>query len=144
MQRSHYTRTLNVDVENCRELLLADMIEDRASATQFFSKYCEGALKEHWDVAHLANWKLDMSGASTSQSIGFRNTDLIVIFAPHYVSTHAIGRTLVEIPFNAASRFLTDRVIDLLVGPHQDADTMATSEPSPSRPIRLSGPINAS
>jgi hypothetical protein len=122
MQRSHYTRTLNVDVENCRELLLADMIEDRASATLFFSKYCEEALKAHWDVAHLAKWKLDMSGASASQSIGFRNTDMIVIFAPHYVGSHAIGRALVEIPFNAASRFLTDRIIELWIGPHRNTD----------------------
>jgi hypothetical protein len=103
--RNHYTRSLNIEVEDSRELLSGDIIKDRAGADLFFSKYCERALKARWDVAHLAQWKLDIGGASTSQSFGFRNTDMVFIFAPHRVGLHAIGRTLVKIPFKATYRF---------------------------------------
>ena len=57
---------------------------------------------------------------SISQSFGFRNADLIFIFAPRDLGGHAFGRKVVELPFNDVYRFLTDRTINLLVG-QQDA-----------------------
>jgi hypothetical protein len=116
--RQHYTRTLNIDVENSSELFLKDIVNNQATAIEFFSIYCENALRAE-PYFHLADWKFDPSGASISQSFGFRNADLIFIFAPRDVVGHAFGRKVVELPFNDVYRFLTNRIIDLLVGRHQ-------------------------
>ena len=82
-QRHHYTRTLNIDVENSTELFLKDIVHNEAMAMKFFSIYCENALRAEPDF-HLTgkDWKFDSSGMSISQSFGFRNADLIFIFAP--------------------------------------------------------------
>jgi TIR domain len=118
-RRQHYTRTLNIDVENASELFLNDIVNDQATAVKFFSRYCANALRAQADF-HLAgkDWQFDPSGSSTSQSFGFRNADLIFIFAPRQVGAHAFGRKLVELPFSDVYRFLTNRIIDLLLGPH--------------------------
>jgi TIR domain-containing protein len=115
-QRQHYTRTLNIDVENSSELSIHDIVNDQATAMAFFSRYCENALRDQSDfrLAGL-DWEFDPSGASTSQSFGFRNADLIFIFAPRHVGTHAFGRKLVELPFNDVYRLLTNRIINLLL-----------------------------
>ena len=120
--RNHYTRTINIDVEDSRELRIGDIIKNRTSAALFFSKYCERALKVHWEVAPLAQWQVDIGSMSASQSLGFRNRDMVFIFAPHSVGPHAIGRRLVDIPFDAAHQFLTDRMIDLLACNDHEAD----------------------
>ena len=119
-RRHHYTRTLNIDVENSTELMLKNIVRSEAMAMKFFSTYCENALRAEPDF-HLSgkDWKFDSSGVSISQSFGFRNADLIFIFAPHDIGGHAFGRKVVEIPFNEVYRFLTDRIIDLVVGQHQ-------------------------
>ena len=122
-QRQHYTRTLNIDVANSSELFLKDIVNNEAMAMKFFSIYCENALKSEPDFRLAGkDWKFDPSGASTSQSFGFRNADLIFIFAPREVSGHAFGRKVVELPFNDVYRILTDRIIDLLVGQQGPAD----------------------
>ena len=122
-QRQHYTRTLNIDVENSTELFLNNMVSNEAIAMKFFSIYCENALRAEPDF-HLTekDWEFDSSGMSISQSFGFRNADLIFIFAPRDIGGHAFGRKVVELPFNDVYRFLTDRTIDLLVGQHEPAD----------------------
>ena len=122
-QRHHYTRTLNIDVENSTELFLKDIVHNEAMAMKFFSIYCENALRAEPDF-HLTgkDWKFDSSGMSISQSFGFRNADLIFIFAPRDIGGHAFGRKVVELPFNDVYRFLTDRIIDLLVGQQDPAD----------------------
>jgi len=125
--RNHYTRAVNIDVEHSSELALADILKDHDSAALFFSKYCESALKVHWDLAHVARWELDLRGASTSQSLGFRNSHLVLIFAPHHVGPHNVGRTTVEIPFNAAYHFLTDRMIDLLSSEDRNGNVVEPS-----------------
>jgi len=122
-QRHHYTRTLNIDVANSMELLLKNLVNNEAMATRFFSIYCENALRAEPDF-HLTgkDWKFDSSGMSISQSFGFRNADLIFIFAPRDIDGHAVGRKVVELPFNEVYRFLTDRTIDLLVGQPADVE----------------------
>lgn len=112
--RNHYTRTLNVGVKEVRELLLADIFTDQRSASLFFSKYCAQVLKARWDVTHIARWELEIDRFSTTHSIGFRDDELIVVFAPHQVRQIEIGRTLVRIPLNDAHRFLSDWILDLL------------------------------
>jgi hypothetical protein len=90
---------------------------------QFFSIYCENALRAEPDfLLARKDWKFDPSGVSPSQSFGFRNADLIFIFAPREVGGHAFGRKVVELPFNDVYRILTDRIIDLLVGQQGPAD----------------------
>jgi len=122
-QRRHYTRTINIDVENSTELYLNNIVHNEATAMQFFSIYCENALRAEPDFLLAGkDWKFDPSGVSPSQSFGFRNADLIFIFAPCEVGGHAFGRKVVELPFNDVYRFLTDRIIDLLVGPREPAD----------------------
>jgi TIR domain len=122
-QRHHYTRTLNIDVENSAELFLKDIVNNEAMAMKFFSIYCENSLRAESDF-HLVekDWKFDPSGGSISQSFGFRNADLIFIFAPRDVGGHAFGRKVVELPFNDVYRFLTNRIIDLLVDRYEPAD----------------------
>jgi len=116
IQRQHYTRTLNIDVANSSELFLKDIIKNEAMATKFFSIYCENSLKYEPDFRLAGkDWKFAPSGASPSQSFGFRNANLIFIFAPREVGGHAFGRKVVELPFNDVYRILTDRIIDLLV-----------------------------
>ena len=92
-------------------------------AMKFFSIYCENALRAEPDF-HLTgkDWKFDSGGTSISQSFGFRNADLIFIFAPRDIGGRAYGRKVVELPFNDVYRFLTDRIIDLLVGQQEPAD----------------------
>jgi TIR domain len=115
-KRRHYTRTLNIDVEHSSELFLREIVKNQATAMKFF----ENTLRAEPDFRLDGEvWKFDPSGASTSQSFGFRNADLIFIFAPRDVGGHAFGRKVVELPFNDVYRFLTDRIIDLLVGQHQ-------------------------
>ena len=122
-QRQHYTRTLNIDVASSSELFLKDIVNNEAMATKFFSIYCENSLKSEPDFRLAGkDWKFDPSGASPSQSFGFRNADLIFIFAPRDIGGHAYGRKVVELPFNDVYRFLTDRIIDLLVGPREPVD----------------------
>ena len=122
-QRRHYTRTINIDVENSTELFLKNIVHNQAMAIQFFSIYCENALRAEPDFLLAGkDWKFEPSGVSPSQSFGFRNADLIFIFAPCEVGGHAFGRKVVELPFNDVYRFLTDRIIDLLVGPREPAD----------------------
>jgi hypothetical protein len=122
-QRHHYTRTLNIDVENSTELSLKSLVHNEAMAMKFFSTYCENALRAEPDF-HLTgkDWKFDSSGVSISQSFGFRNADLIFIFAPRDIGGHAFGRKVVELPFNDVHRFLTDRTVDLLVDQQAPAD----------------------
>ena len=122
-QRHHYTRTLNIDVQNSIEFVLEDTVRNEARAIKFFSRYCENALRTDPDF-HLTgkDWKFDPSGMSISQSFGFRNADLIFIFAPRDIGGHAFGRKVVELPFNDVYRFLTERIIDLLVGQREPAD----------------------
>ena len=122
-QRHHYTRTLNIDVENSAELFLKDLVHNETMAMKFFSIYCENALRAEPDF-HLTgkDWKFDLGGTSISQSFGFRNADLIFIFAPRDIGGRAYGRKLVELPFNDVYRFLTDRIINLLVDPREPAD----------------------
>ena len=125
-QRHHYTRTLNIDVENCSELSIKDIVNDQATAMKFFSRYCENALRAQSDFYLTGrDWEFDPSGASTSQSFGFRNADLIFIFAPRDVGGHAFGRKLVELPFNDVYRILTNRTIDLLVGRYEPANGLS-------------------
>ena len=121
-QRRHYTRTLNIDVENSTELLLKDIVHNEAMAMHFFSTYCENALMAEPEF-HLTgkDWKFDSSGTSISQSFGFRNADLIFIFAPRDIGGRAFGRKVVELPFNDVYRFLTDRIINLMVGQREPA-----------------------
>ena len=127
--RNHYTRTINIDVEDSRELRMGEIFKNRTSAALFFSKYCERALKVHWEVAPLAQWQVDIGRMSASQSLGFRNRDMVFIFAPHSVGPHAIGRTLVDIPFDATHQFLTDRMIDLLAcNDHEPDEGRATPQ----------------
>jgi TIR domain len=122
-QRQHYTRTLNIDVQNSSELFMHDIVNNQATAMKFFSRYCENALRAQSDFRLAGReWEFDPSGASTSQSFGFRNADLIFIFAPRHVGAQAFGRKLVELPFNDVYRFLTNRIIDLLVGHQEPAD----------------------
>ena len=104
-QRHHYTRSLNIDVENSSEFSIKDIVNNQATAMKFFSRYCENALRAQPDF-HLTgkDWKFDPSGISTSQSFGFRNADLIFIFAPRDVGGHAFGRKVVELPFNDVYR----------------------------------------
>jgi hypothetical protein len=59
---------------------------------------------------------------SISQSFGFRNAELIFIFFSLDIGGHAFGRKVVELPFNDVYRFLTDRIIDLLVDQQESAD----------------------
>ena len=119
-QRRHYTRTLNIDVENSTELFLNNIVHNEAMAMKFFYIYCENALRAEPDFRLTGkDWKFDPSGVSISQSFGFRNADLIFIFAPHDIGGHAFGRKVVEIPFNEVYRFLTDRIINLLIGQHR-------------------------
>jgi hypothetical protein len=122
-QRHHYTRTLNIDVENSTELSLKSLVHNEAMAMKFFSTYCENALRAEPDF-HLTgkDWKFDSSGVSISQSFGFRNADLIFIFAPRDIGGLTFGRKVVELPFNDVHRFLTDRTIDLLVDQQAPAD----------------------
>ena len=122
-QRHHYTRTLNIDVENSTELFLKSIVSNEAMAMKFFSIYCENALRAEPEF-HLTgkDWKFDSSGMSISQSFGFRNAELIFIFAPRDIGGHAFGRKVVELPFNDVYRFLTDRIIDLLVDQQEPAD----------------------
>ena len=124
-QRHHYTRTLNIDVENCFELSINDIVNDQVTAMKFFSRYCENALRAESDF-YLAgrDWEFDPR-ASASQSFGFRNADLIFIFAPRDVGGHAFGRKLVELPFNDVYRILTNRTIDLLVGRYEPANGLS-------------------
>ena len=121
-QRRHYTRTINIDVENSTELFLKNIVHNEAMAMKFFSIYCENALRSEPDF--LLDWKFDPSGVSPSQSFGFRNADLIFIFAPREVGGHAFGRKVVELPFNDVYRILTDRIIDLLVGQRDPPDVV--------------------
>ena len=122
-QRHHYTRTLNIDVEDSTELLLKNIVHNEAMAMKFFSIYCENAFRAEPDFYLTGkDWKFDSSGMSISQSFGFRNADLIFIFAPRDIGGHAFGRKVVELPFNDVYRFLTDRTIDLLVGQQEPAD----------------------
>ena len=125
-QRQHYIRTLNIDVENTSELFLKDLVNNEETAIKFFSRYCENALRAEPDF-HLAgkDWKFEPSGVSIYQSFGFRNADLIFIFAPRDIGGHAFGRKVVELPFNDVYRFLTDRIIDLLVGQQEPADSFS-------------------
>ena len=122
-QRHHYTRTVNIDLRNSTELFLKNIVNNETMAMKFFSTYCENALRAEPNF-HLTekDWKFDSSGTSISQSFGFRNADLIFIFAPRDIGGHAFGRKVVELPFNDAYRFLTDRIIDLLVGQQERAD----------------------
>ena len=122
-QRHYYTRTLNIDVDNSTEFSLKYIVNNEAMAMHFFSTYCENALRAEPDF-HLIgkDWKFDSSGMSISQSFGFRNADLIFIFAPRDIGGHAFGRKVVELPFNDVYRFLTDRIIDLLAGQQGPAD----------------------
>ena len=88
---------------------------------KFFSIYCENALRAEPDfILWGKDWKFDSS--SISQSFGFRNADLIFNFAPRDIGGHAFGRKVVELPFNDVYRFLTDRIIDLLVDQQEPAD----------------------
>ena len=122
-QRHHYTRTLNIDVEYSTELSLKNIVHNEAMAMKFFSIYCENALRVEPDFYFTGkDWKFNSSGTSISQSFGFRNADLIFIFAPRDIGGHAFGRKVVELPFNDVYRFLTDRIIDLLVGQQEPAD----------------------
>jgi hypothetical protein len=118
MDRSHYTRTLNIDVQNYSELFPREIIKDETVAFRFFSTYCENALRAKWDLSHLTkqDWEFDPSGASAFQSFGFRKADLVFIFAARRVGAQVFGRTVVELPFNDVYRFLTNRMIDLLAG----------------------------
>ena len=128
MQRHYYTRSLNIDVENSTELFLKNIVHNEETAMKFFSIYCENALRAEPDfILWGKDWKFDSS--SISQSFGFRNADLIFIFAPRDMGGHAFGRKVVELPFNDVYRFLTDRIIDLLVGQQEPAD-VATSASS--------------
>jgi hypothetical protein len=122
-QRHHYTRTLNIDVEKSAELFLKDLVQNETMAMKFFSIYCENALRAEPDF-HLTgkDWKFDSGGTSISQSFGFRNADLIFIFAPREVGGHALGRKVVELAFNDVYRILTDRIIDLMMGQLGPAD----------------------
>ena len=122
-QRHHYTRSLNIDVETSTELFLRNIVRNEATAMKFFSTYCENALRTERDF-HLTgkDWKFDSSGISISQSFGFRNADLIFIFAPRDAGGHTFGRKVVELPFNDVYRFLTNRTIDLLVARYEPAD----------------------
>jgi len=122
-QRHHYTRALNIDVENSAELVLKNVVHNEAMAIKFFATYCENALRAEPDFHFTGkDWKFDSSGMSISQSFGFRNADLVFIFAPRDIDGHAFGRKVVELPFNDVYRFLTDRTIDLLVGQQEPAD----------------------
>jgi TIR domain len=122
-QRRHYTRTINIDVENSTELFLRNLVHNEAMAMQFFSIYCKNALRAEPDFLLAGkDWKFDPTGVSPSQSFGFRNADLIFIFAPREVGGHAFGRKVVVLPFNDVYRILTDRIIDLLVGQQGPAD----------------------
>ena len=124
--RDHYTRTLNFDVQNSSELFMREIVNNQAIAMKFFSTYCENSLRAQADF-YLAeqDWEFDPSGALTSQSFGFRNADMIFIFAPRHVGAQAFGRKLVEFPFNEVYRFLTDRIIDLLVGQEEPSDSFS-------------------
>jgi TIR domain len=115
--RRHYTRTLNIDVVNYSEIFFTDVVNDPASAIKFFSIYCHNALMAD-PVFRLAqrDWQFDLSGSSLLQSFGFRNADMIFIFAPRQLGDHSLGRKVVEVPFNDVYRLLTNRTIDLLVG----------------------------
>ena len=122
-QRRHYTRTINIDVENSTELFLKDIVHNEAMAMKFFSIYCENALRAEPDFLLAGkDWKFDPSGVSPTQSFGFRNADLIFIFAPREVGGHALGRKVVELAFNDVYRILTDRIIDLMMGQLGPAD----------------------
>ena len=122
-QRHHYTRTLNIDVENSIEFFLENTVRNEAMAMKFLSTYCENALRAEPDLQLTGtDWKFDPSGMSISQSFGFRNADLIFIFAPRDIGGHAFGRKVVELRFNDVYRFLTDRIIDLLVGQQEPAN----------------------
>jgi hypothetical protein len=90
-------------------------------AMNFFSIYCENALRAEPDFHLTGDWKFDSSGISISQSFGFR-MQAWFIFAPSDIGGHALGRKVVELPFNDVYRFLTDRIIDLLVGQQEPAD----------------------
>jgi hypothetical protein len=122
-QRQHYTRALNIDVANSSELFLNDIVNNEPMSTKFFSIYCSNSLKSDPNFRLAGkDWEFDPSGASLFQSFGFRNADLIFIFAPREVGGHAFGRKVVELPFNDVYRLLTDRIIDLLLGQQGSAD----------------------
>jgi len=121
--RQHYTRTLNIDVDNCSELFLKDIVNNQDFAVRFFSVYCHNALMAD-PAFRLAekDWKFDSMGISPIQSFGFRRADLIFIFAPRQLGPSILSRKLVEIPFSDVYRFLTNRTINLLLGQRKSAD----------------------
>jgi len=130
-RRQYYTKTLNIDVENSSELFLKDLVTNQDMAMNFFSRYCENALTAESEFRLAAkDWKFDSSGVSPFQSFGFRNADLIFIFAPRPIGEHAFGRKRVELPFNDVYRFLTNRTIDLLVDQYKPAVCTETRKDS--------------
>ena len=64
----------------------------------------------HWPYVEPLNHSVSVIGIWSSDS------------APHSVGPHAIGRMLVDIPFDATHQFLTDRMIDLLACNDHDPD----------------------
>ena len=131
--RQHYTRTLNIDVDNCSELFLPNIVNDQYSAVKFFSMYCHNTLMAD-SAFRLAekDWQFDTSGISLLQSFGFRNAELIFIFAPRQIGAYALGRKFVELPFSDVYRLLTNRTIDLLVGQHKPAGVPRDQHHSPT------------
>lgn len=105
-------------------MFLPEIVKDQTVAFRFFSTYCENALRAQWDLIQQ-DWEFDPSGASASKSFGFRKADLVFIFAARHVGAEAFGRTVVELPFNDVYRFLTNRIIDLLAGPHGPVDSFS-------------------
>ena len=61
-QRHYYTRSLNIDVENSKELFLKNIVHNEATAMKFFSIYCENALMAEPDFRLTGkDWKFDFS-----------------------------------------------------------------------------------
>ena len=51
------------------------------------------------------------------QHFVFRDNNLVFIFDPYHTGPYAFGRRTVELPFNDMYTLLTDRMVELLIGP---------------------------
>jgi TIR domain/Protein of unknown function (DUF3298) len=130
--RQHFTSTVLVDIAKGAELQLQNILKDKNSAVEFFSRYCKIALRSQWELDHLAYYGVkeefnpadaegwlntfDKPDLGNFQQFVFRDNNLVFFFDPYHVGPYAFGRRTVELQFNEIYKLLSDQMIELLIG----------------------------
>ncbi|CAN5303975.1 hypothetical protein BH20ACI1_BH20ACI1_01950 [soil metagenome] len=112
---NYSTSTLNFDLQNGRELKLADLFQPKSNYLKVISDYSIAELKKATGEMSDDNWIKEGAGAKAEnfQSWNLTKKGLMFTFDPYQVAAYAAGSFSVIVPYDNLKTYLNPTKTDL-------------------------------